>query len=235
MDIVDTKFQQFVKSYFDIMSKKNTITTQQRITSLEQLKEEFFNNCYSPSVDITHLLFLGLLNDATYMLKKQTTQNQNQTKMNEIRVPDNEKQKMKTIKSKNEPQFIDINLKQQPITLDSFSRVKALSKTNASKYISKFGETVYLPQYFSVIDSQILIIDTTKFKFYPTNYLLNNTHYVMHYNVFSGCGYIISAGYNYLVDKHFKTKIYIYIYPTMQKNLSSLKLFMNLYQHFIQK
>ena len=236
MDIVDTKFQQFVKSYFDIMSKKNTITTQQRITSLEQLKEEFFNNCYSPSVDIMHLLFLGLLNDATYMLKKQTTQNQNQTKMNEIRVPDNEKQRtktfslnnkqsdkikvqqnLKTITSKNEPQFIDINLKQQPITLDSFSRVKALSKTNASKYISKFGETVYLPQYFSVIDSQILIIDTTKFKFYPTNYLLNNTHYFMHYNVFSGCGYIISAGYNYLVDKHFKTKKNIYISDDAKK------------------
>ena len=97
MDTIRSIFENFVKRYFDIMSKKSTQTTEKRVTSLEQLKEEFLNVCYSPSVDIMHVLFLGLLNDAKYMLKKQITQNKNQTKMNKIRIPDNEKQRMKTL------------------------------------------------------------------------------------------------------------------------------------------
>ena len=60
------------------------------------------NNCYPPLADSMHIRFLGLLNNAKYMLKKQITQNQNKTKMNEIRVPDNKKQRIKTLPLNNE-------------------------------------------------------------------------------------------------------------------------------------
>ena len=164
------------------------------------------------------------------MLKKQTTQNQNQTKMNEIRVPDNEKQRTKTfslnnkqsvkikdqqnlkkITSKNKPQFTDI-IPKQSNNLDSFLRIKQSSYKAKEKDVPKFGETVYLPQHLRVDDSNPLIIDYPEFKFHPNDYLLNNTTYFIDYNIFLGCSYIFAAGYNYLVDKHFKTKKYIYIY-----------------------
>ena len=95
MDSIRSIFETFVKRYFDIMSKKSSQTTENRVTSLEKLKEEFLTVCYSPSVDMMHVLFLGLLNDAKYMLKEQITQNQNKTKKNEIRVPDNENKELK--------------------------------------------------------------------------------------------------------------------------------------------
>ena len=88
MDTVNTKFQQLVNTcrYFNIMSKQNSITNQQRVTSLKELKEEFLNNCYSPMFDSMHLLFLGLLHDATYMLKQEITQTKTKTN-NETTVP----------------------------------------------------------------------------------------------------------------------------------------------------
>ena len=57
------------------MNKETRITKKQRVTSVEQLKQEFLNNCYSPTYNNMHVLFLGLLNDAIYMLNKQTSQN----------------------------------------------------------------------------------------------------------------------------------------------------------------
>ena len=65
MDTISSRFDNVVKRYFDIMSKGSPQTTEQRVTSLEQVKAEFLNNCYSPSLNEMHVLFLGLLNDAT--------------------------------------------------------------------------------------------------------------------------------------------------------------------------
>ena len=114
------------------------------------------NNFYSSLGDSMHIIFLGLLNDATYMLKKNITQTK--IKTNETRVTDTEAQKKNTaVSSKNqkwvninvkqklknltltksEPQFTDI-LPQKTIPLKDFWYTKALS--NASKCRSKFGE-----------------------------------------------------------------------------------------------
>ena len=108
MDTISSRFDNVVKRYFDIMSKESTQTTEQRVTSLERVKEEFLKNCYSPSFNEMHVLFLGLLNDAKYMLKKQITQTK--TQMNETRVLVNEKSKV-TVPSNKQPFKINVQQK----------------------------------------------------------------------------------------------------------------------------
>ena len=66
-------------------------------------------------------------------------------------------------------------------------------------------------------DSNPLIIDYPEFKFHPNDYLLNNTTYFIDHNIFLGVSYIFAAGYNYLVEKHFKTKKNIYISDSEKK------------------
>ena len=151
MDIVNTKFQQFVNRYFDIMSKRNTITTQQRVASLEELKEEFINNCYSPSVDSMHLLFLGLLNDATYMLKKQITQTKtnNETRITVVKNTALPSKPIKNLTStKSEPQLYDIMPKQSTNNLDSYLRMKP-SSYNVKK--NTFQSSVKLYIYLNIL------------------------------------------------------------------------------------
>ena len=39
MDTISSRFNNFVKRYFDIMSKESIQTTEKRVTSIEQVKE----------------------------------------------------------------------------------------------------------------------------------------------------------------------------------------------------
>ena len=167
-----------------------------------------------------HLLFLGLLNDATYMLKKQITQTKtnNETRITVVKNTALPSKPIKNLTStKSEPQLYDIMPKQSTNNLDSYLRMKPSSYKAKEKYVPKFGETVYLPQHLRVDDSNPLIIDYPEFKFHPNDYLLNNTTYFIDYNIFLGVSYIFAAGYNYLVEKHFKTKKNIYISDSEKK------------------
>ena len=196
-------FDDFVKRYFDTMSKASTETIEQRVVALERVKEEFLNVCYSPLFDGKHILFLGLLNDATYMLKKQTTR----TKKTRVTVPETN---AVTI-SKKKDTVVSLKTK-RPIFLDNFARTERFSQRN----LAGFGETVYLPQHLRAVDITVLNINTdlinntVKFEFLPEQYLLNNTAYDMNYHIFYGSGYMITAAYTYLVDKHYKDKERIY-------------------------
>ena len=141
MDVFNTRYKNIVNEYFEIMSKENRITNKQRVTSVEQLKQEFLNNCYSPTYNNMHVLFLGLLNDAIYMLNKQTSQNKtNFTKLvvnkeqkketvvsskNQKPISINVKEKLKIFNlTKSDPQFSDIMPKQPITVLRSFLRGK---------------------------------------------------------------------------------------------------------------
>ena len=220
MDTISSRFDDFVKRYFDIMSKGSTQTIEQRVGSLARMKEEFLTVCYSPSLDDMHVLFLGLLNDATYMLKKQITQTKtnNETRITVVKNTALPSKPIKNLTStKSEPQLYDIMPKQSTNNLDSYLRMKPSSYKAKEKYIPKFGETVYLPQHFVEIDSSSLIIDTNTFKFYPNNYLLNNKTYDICYNMWNGNKYLVPAAYNSFVDKHYDTKINIYPSDSVEK------------------
>ena len=200
MDTISSRFDNSVKRYFDIMSKRSTQTTEQRVTSLERVKEEFLKNCYSPSFNEMHVLFLGLLHDATYMLKKQT----NKTRVTvPVTNPVTVSKKKDTV----------VSLKtQKPIVLDKFMRPERLSQ----QLLAGFGETVFETRYIEevtlpdIIINTELVNNTIKFEFIPEHYLLNNTVHVMDYNIFRGHDYLFAAAYNFLVDKHLKNKEILY-------------------------
>ena len=114
-----------------------------------------------------HVLFLGLLNDATYMLKKQITG----TAKTKVTVPVTASKKEDTKKS---------------IVSDTITRTEKLSQ----KSLAGFGESVYPPEHLRTIDISNLTINTelinrtVRFEFIPEQYLLNNTAYNIEYSIF---------------------------------------------------
>ena len=158
MDTFSKKFDNIVNNYFEIMNKDNTITTEERTLFLEQLKEEFLK-FYSPSADITHVFLLGLLNDTIYMLKHQITETQTNETTVDVTI---EKTNDNVVYSGNK-----YNETTGPTSIDTikkpfFNGLKCIKPFSSKlKYISKFGETVYVPQYLVVEDSSSLIINTT--------------------------------------------------------------------------
>ena len=202
MDTVSSKFDDFVKRYFDIMSKTSTQTIEQRVTSLEQVKQEFFNGCYSPSYDYMHVLFLGLLNDATYMLKKRITQTNKTRALVPVTTP---------VISKKKDTVMALTTKKN----NSFNNF-ALHDQLSQQSVAGFGETVYVPQHLRAVDivgldiTTELINNTVRFEFIPAQYLLNNTAYDIQYNFYQGYGYMNTSAYAYFVDKHYKNKKRIY-------------------------
>ena len=197
MEVVDVKYDNIVNRYFEIMSKDNPVTTEERVNDIEVLREEFFN-LYKPEYNNLQLLLLGLLNDVMYMLNKEIKQTVVSLKTTE------------PVELKEKPSSLN-ELKSstlQPLIPFPVTKSKSSSSLNKnSKFdITKFGRTVYLPSNLQEIDCSKLKIDEANLKFYPTDYLLDNKCYNLDYNIFNAAYYAETAAYNYVVEKHHKAK-----------------------------
>ena len=80
---MDRRYDNIVEHYFEIMSNKNKITTEERVHQLDQLNQEFLR--FYSSFDATHVFLRGLIYDATYMLNQQINQTQTKTNINETK------------------------------------------------------------------------------------------------------------------------------------------------------
>ena len=106
-----------------------------------------------------HVFFLGLLDDATYMLKKQITQ----TNKTRVTVP---KTNPVTISKKN---TVVSSKTHKPVVLDKFARSKQLSQQKTAG----FGETVFVTQHLikgtlpHILINTTLVNNTINFEFDP--------------------------------------------------------------------
>ena len=80
---MDRRYDNIVEHYFEIMSNKNKIMTEERVHQLDQLNQEFLR--FYSSFDATHVFLRGLIYDATYMLNQQINQTQTKTNINETK------------------------------------------------------------------------------------------------------------------------------------------------------
>ena len=193
MSNLKESFDGIRKRYFQIMSKKSNQTDESRLNSIRKLKTDLLK-FYSPSYDEMHILALGLLNDVIAIFEKNISQGKKKSE-----------QTVKSIKTK---QFLQ----------DKDNKIATYDLKNRNS-AAAFGATVYVKSELIEIDGSQLNTDVlvdfdeqqdVRFTFVATDYLLDNTMYDMDSNIFRGNPLKCSVAFNYLVNKHFLSKIDLY-------------------------
>ena len=196
MNISNYSLDSLRTQYFQIMSKKSKQTNESRLKSLRKLKTDLLK-FYSPSYDPMHVLVLGLLNDVIVIFEKDVYRGKKTIEQVE-----------RSIKSKQ--------------SLQNRGHVIATNDSNNKNFTAGFGSTVYVESEMIETDAVNLNFDIIfdiderhkdfKFSFNYSDYLLDNKMYFIQANTFIGSPLCYMAGYNYLVDKHFRIKTEIYPY-----------------------